>query len=171
VSDDESFTPHHDDEPAGARTPPTPLVEDSPPPSPRPQRQRLMARLRPISIPDMVSDFAGKDAIRAMRGFESRYMPDGMPSVDASARGNTDSHRADLKRKSDGISRSLSEVFAYLTYGTASLEEAKKLLTIITNVCTINILYFKYYIIQLMHIVCNYLYYTTYAFAAGLQAS
>ncbi len=41
---------------------------------------------------------------------------------------------SELKRKADGISRSLSEVFAYLTHGTASLEEAKKLLTIITNV-------------------------------------
>jgi hypothetical protein len=80
VSDDESLIPHHDDEPAGARTPPTPAVEDSPPPSPRPQRQRLMARLRPISIPDMVSDFAGRGAMRAMSGFESRYMPDGIPS-------------------------------------------------------------------------------------------
>ena len=97
-----------------------------------------MARLRPILIPDMVSDFAGKDAIRAMSGFENRYMPDGMPAGDASARGNADLHRADLKRKSDGISRSLSELFAYLTHGTASLEEAKKLLTIITNVCNIN---------------------------------
>ena len=171
MSDDESFIPHHDDEPAGARTPPTPAVEDSPPPSPRPQRQRLMARLRPISIPDMVSDFAGRGAIRAMSGFESRYMPDGIPSGDASARGNADSHRADLKRKSDGISRSLSEVFAYLTYGTESLEEAKKLLTIITNVCKIYILYFKYNIFKLMHIVCNYGDYITYKFAAGLQAS
>ena len=43
MSDDESFIPHHDDEPAGARTPPTPAVEDSPPPSPRPQRQRLIS--------------------------------------------------------------------------------------------------------------------------------
>ena len=147
MPDDESFNPHHDDEPAGARTPPTPAVEDSPPPSPRPQRQRLMARLRPISIPEMVSDFAGKDAIRAMSGFDSRYMPDGMPSGDASARGNADSHRADLKRKSDGISRSLSDLFAYLTHGTASLEEAKTLLTRITNVCTINILYYIYNIL------------------------
>ena len=32
-----------------------------------------------------------------------------------------------MKRKADGISRSISEVFAYLTYRTASLEEAKKL--------------------------------------------
>jgi hypothetical protein len=75
----------------------------------------------------MVRDFAGKDANRAMGDFESRYMPDGMPAGDASARGNADSHRADLKRKSDGISRNLSEVFAYLTHGTASLEEAKEL--------------------------------------------
>jgi hypothetical protein len=75
VPDDESFTPHHDDEPAGARTPPTPAVEDSPPPSPRPLRQRSMARLRPVSIPDMVRDIAGKDAIRAMGDFFSHCMP------------------------------------------------------------------------------------------------
>ncbi len=110
MSDDESFNPHHDDEPAGARTPPTPAVEDSPPPSPRPQRQRLMARLRPISIPDMVSDLAGKDAIRVMSGFESRYMPDGMPSGDASARGNADSHKqggvsADVRRHAVPVGR------------------------------------------------------------------
>ena len=41
--------------------------------------------------------------------------------------------RKELKRKADGISRSLSEVFAYLTYRTALLEKVKKLLTIITN--------------------------------------
>jgi hypothetical protein len=122
VSDDESFIPHHDDEPASNGNPPTPAVEDSPPPSPRLQRQRSMARLRPVSIPDMVKDLARN----------------GMPAGDASARGNADSHRADRKRKSDGISRSLSEVFAYLTHGTASLKEAKKLLAIIYNVCNIN---------------------------------
>ncbi len=70
-----------------------------------------------------------------MGDFKSHYMPDGMPAGDGSARGNADSHRADLKRNSDGISRSPSEVFAYLTHGTASLAEAQKLLTIITKVC------------------------------------
>jgi hypothetical protein len=63
---DESFSPHHDDEPAGARTPPTSAVEDSPPPSPRPLRQRSFSRIRPVSMPDMVRDLAGKNAIRAM---------------------------------------------------------------------------------------------------------
>ncbi len=77
MPDDESFTPHHDDEPAGARTPPTPAVEDSPPPSPRPLRQRSMARRRPVSIPGMVRDLAGKDAIRAIGDFVSHCMPDG----------------------------------------------------------------------------------------------
>jgi hypothetical protein len=70
--------------------------------------------------------------------FDRHYtgMPGGLPSPDASARGNADDHHSELKRKadSDGISRSLSEVFADLTHGTAPLEEAKKLLTIITNV-------------------------------------
>ena len=39
-----------------------------------------------------------------------------------------------MKTNATGIARSLSEVFAYLTHGTASLEEARKLLSIITNV-------------------------------------
>ncbi len=77
MPDDGSFTAHHDGEPAGARTPPTPAVEDSLPPSPRPHHQRSMVRLRPVSIPDMVRDLAGKDAIRAMGDFVSHFMPDG----------------------------------------------------------------------------------------------
>ena len=39
-------------------------------------------------------------------------MPDGVPAPEASVQGNAEDHRADLKRKADGISRSLSEVFA-----------------------------------------------------------
>ena len=61
-------------------------------------------------------------------------MPDGQPAPDVSARGNADDHRSDLKRKADGISRSMSEVFAYLTHVTSTLEEAKKMLTIVMNV-------------------------------------
>ena len=70
-------------------------------------------------------------------------MPVGQPAPDASARVNADAHRSDLKRNENGIlvSRSLSEGFAYLTHGTASLEEAKKLLTIITNVNCIYLCY------------------------------
>ena len=93
-----------------------------------------MAQLRPVSIPDIVMYMAGKDIIREMADFDRLYMPGGQPDGDASARGNANSYRQDLKRKADCISRSLSEVFAYLTHGTASLEQAKKLLTIITNV-------------------------------------
>jgi hypothetical protein len=73
-------------------------------------------------------------------------MSDGhQPTWDASStRGSADSHRADLKQKSDGISRRLGEEFAYLTHGTASLEEANKLLTIITNI---------YYVVVLIIII------------------
>jgi hypothetical protein len=108
------------DEPAGACTPPTPPFEDSLPSFPRPHRKRSVARLRPVSIPHMVRDIAGKDVIRTMGDFDNHYMPDGMPPGDSSTRGNADSQRADLKRKSDGISISLNEVFAYLTHGTPS---------------------------------------------------
>ena len=136
VSDDELSDPIPVDEPAPP-SPPTPPVVPHHSPSPAPLRQRAMAHLRPVSIPDLVSDMAGKDPTRKIADFDRRYMPDGPPSTEASARGNADAHRKELKRKADGISRSLSEVFGYLTYGTASLEEAKKLLTIITNVCCI----------------------------------
>ncbi len=76
---------------------------------------------------------AGKNPVHEMADF---YMPgaSSLPSRDASASGNADDHRSELKRKADGISKSFCEFFACLTHGTASLEEAKKLLTIITNV-------------------------------------
>ena len=94
-----------------------------------------MAHLRPVSIPALVSDMAGKDPTGKIAGFDRHYMPDGQPSPDASAVGMLmiTAPNSELKRKADGISRSLSEdceVFAYLSHGTASLEEAKKLLTI-----------------------------------------
>ena len=124
----------------------TPPVETSPlqsPPASPPalMRQRAVAQLRPVSIPEIVADMAGKDPLQKMANFDRHYMPDGQPAPDASARGNAEAHRSDLKRKADGISRSLSEVFSYLTYGTASLAEAKKLLSIMTNV---NSYYFTY---------------------------
>ena len=140
VSDDELSDPLAVEDPAGAQappTPPTPPVVPHHSPSPAPLRQRAMAHLRPVSIPDLVSGMAGKNPTRKIADFDRHYVPDGPPSTDASVRENADEHRKELKRKADGISRSLSEVFAYLTHGTASLEEAKKLLTIITNVSCI----------------------------------
>ncbi len=99
-------------------------------------QQHAMAHLRPAPIPDIVRSMAGENPVHEMADFDRHYMPGGLLSLDASARGNADDHRSELKPKADGISslRSLSEVFAYLTHGTAALEEAKKLLTIITNV-------------------------------------
>jgi hypothetical protein len=94
-----------------------------------------MAQLRPVSIPDIFCNMAGKDPLRKIAEFDSHYMPGGQPAQEASSHLNSDAHRSDLKRNAEGISRSLSKVFAYLTHGTASLEEeAKKLLAIITNV-------------------------------------
>ena len=125
-------------EPHRAQTPPTPPVQHgpsgSPLPSPRPMRQRAMAQLRPVSIPNIVCDTAGPDPLRKIADFDRHYMPDGQPADESSSRGNSDAHRSELKKNADGLSRSLSEVFAYLTHGTASLEEARKLLSIITNV-------------------------------------
>ena len=134
LSDEDTGPPNHDDEqdpPAGMRTPPTP----PPPSSPIPGRVRAIAQLRPVSIPDIVRDIAGSNPQQRIAAFDRHYMPDGVPAPEASVQGNAEDHRADLKRKADGISRSLSDVFAYLTYNTTSQNEVKKLLTIIHNVC------------------------------------
>ena len=128
VPDDDFCDPLALEDPAGARTPPTPPVVPSPSASPAPMRHRAMAHLRPVSIPALVSDMAGKDPTRKIADFDRHYMPDGQPSPDASARGNADDHRSELKRKADGISRSLSEVFAYLVV-----------------ICIICIMYYTYY--------------------------
>ena len=145
-SDVEERAPHR------AQTPPTPPVQHepsgSPLPSPRPMRQRAMAQLRPVSIPNIVCDTAGPDPLRKIADFDRHYMPDGQPADESSSRGNSDAHRSELKKNADGLSRSLSEVFAYLTHGTASLEEARKLLSIITNVY------------QIMTLKCLYSLYT-----------
>ena len=124
--------------PPHSPTPPASPVHAPPsqslPSSPRPLRQRAMAQLRPVSIPNIVSDLAGPQPLRIIAEFDRHYMPDGQPAAETSSRGKSDAHRTELKQNAEGLSRSLSEVFAYLTHGTASLEEAKKLLSIITNV-------------------------------------
>ena len=102
---------------------------------------------------------AGENRAHTLREFDRHYMPNGHPDPEVSATGYDAAHRSDLKRKAHGISRSLSEVFAFLTHGTTSLEEAKKLLTIITNVCRHDCFYFFIVIIDIINNYCNYCYY------------
>lgn len=154
VPDDDGIRGHVNEEgPSRSQTPPTPPVHagssQSPPPSARPMRQRAMAQLRPVSIPEIVRDMAGSDPVRKIEDFDRHYMPDGQPAPEASSRGTCDAHRAELKTNATGFRRSLSEVFAYLTHGTASLEEARKILSIITNVhdkCNIKIMKILFFI-------------------------
>ena len=142
-------------QPLCSNTPPTPPVHHQPSPSPpRPIRQRSMAQLRPVSIPNIVSDIAGPDPLRRIADFDRHYMPAGQPAADASVCGNTDEHRSQLKENAEGLSRSLSEVFAYLTHGTSSLEEAGKLLSIITNVFRIMFVICFISIIYIMTLMC-----------------
>jgi hypothetical protein len=103
---------------------------------------------------------AGKDPKRKLADFDRHYMPDGVPMLEASVTGKTGEHRSNLKRKAKGITRSLAEVFAYLTFNTSSLNESKKLLSIITNVsfrikCIISIMCIKSIILikLILHIV------------------
>ena len=115
-----------------SHTPPTPPVEPS-----RPSRIPANVSLRPVSISDVVRDMSGPNPIRAVADFDRLYMPNDAPDPDTFVRGIADEHRSELKRNAKDISRSYSEVFSYLTHGTKSQSEAKVLLEMITNVCTI----------------------------------
>jgi hypothetical protein len=71
-----------DPQPPSSLTPPSPPVHAQPSPSlPRPIRQRAMAQLRPVSIPNIVSDIAGPDPSRRISDFDRHYMPDGRPAA------------------------------------------------------------------------------------------
>jgi hypothetical protein len=146
-----SLTNGSDPDAWSTELPPT----DEPSPSPpHPIRQRAMAQLRPVSIPNIVSDIAGPDPLRGIADFKRHYMPDGQPAAETSPHGHSDEHRSQLKENAEGLSRSLSEVFAYLTYGTSSLEEARKLFSIITNVSQIMFLICFISIIYIITLVC-----------------
>jgi hypothetical protein len=117
-----------DQQSSRSQTSPTPPVQaepfQSPPPSPHLMRQRAMAQaqLHPVSIPEIVHDMAGSDPHRKISDFDRHNMPEGRPAAEVSSRGSSNAHCAELKSNAEGISRSLSEVFAYLTHGTESLE-------------------------------------------------
>ena len=62
VPDDDlgRISEEEEQQPPRSQTPPTPPVHHQPSPSqPRPIRQRAMAQLLPVSIPNIVSDTAG----------------------------------------------------------------------------------------------------------------
>ncbi len=71
-------------------------------------RQRAMAQLRPVSIPEIVRDMAGSDPLLKISDFDRHYMPEGRPAAEASSRGSSNAHRAKLKSNAEGISRSIS---------------------------------------------------------------
>ncbi len=81
--------------PPRSQTPPTPPDNHQPSPSPPvPIRQRAMAQLRPVSIPNIVSDMAGTDSLQRIADFDRHYMPDGQPAAETSLCGNSDEHRS-----------------------------------------------------------------------------
>ena len=97
-------------------------------------RQRAVAHVLPMSMPNVFRDIAGRDPFKAVRDIDSRYIPDGFVANDTRLWPGYDMDRDNLKRKAQDISRSESEVYAFLTHNTTSLEEARRLLRIITNV-------------------------------------
>ena len=110
-------------------SPPSPQVASAPV-----MRQRAVAHVVPISMPNVFRDIAGRDPFKAVRDIDSRYIPDGFVANDTRLWPGFDMDRDNLKRKAQDISRSESEVYAFLTHNTTSLEEARRLLQIMTNV-------------------------------------
>lgn len=113
------------------------LPELSPSPdraSEQPGRQRAMAAIRPVNIPDVLRQVAQGDAARIIRNFERSYMPEGGFPDSKVQNTNEDDYRSGLKRKAADISRSYCEVFSYLTFDTSSHAQASRLLQMITNV-------------------------------------
>ena len=116
-----------------------PEIPEPSPPSPQPasapvMRQRAVAHVLPISMPNVFREIAGRDPFKAVRDIDSRYIPDGFVTNDTRLWPGYDMDRDNLKRKAQDISRSESEVYAFLTHNTTSLEEARRLLRIISNV-------------------------------------
>ena len=119
--------------------PNAPELPEPCPPSPQPasapvMRQCAVAHVLPICMPNVFRDIAGRDPFKAVLDFDSRYIPDGFVANDTRLWPGFDMDRDNLKRKAQDISRSESEVYAFLTHNTTSLEEARRLLRIISNV-------------------------------------
>ena len=78
VGDDDELYDHPDlrDDPPSRSSP----VQQLPSPSPPPMRERAMAQRRPVSIPDIVGNMAGKHPVKKIAEFDQHYMPDGQPN-------------------------------------------------------------------------------------------
>ena len=112
----------------------------SPGPDPSAQqrgRQRAVAHIRPISIPDIVRDVSGTDPMRTVRDLDRAYMPEGQLCVNSAVSTTVEARRSKLKRRAEKISRSYSEIYAMLTSGNSSHAEAARLLKTITNVAVV----------------------------------
>jgi hypothetical protein len=49
--------------------------DDAPPPAASPLRQRAMTQLRPVSVPAVIKDMAGKNLAQTLQDFDRHYMP------------------------------------------------------------------------------------------------
>ena len=137
LSDDECFN-EDDQQNSWHNAAEIPQPSESPP-SPQPasapsMRQRAVAHVLPISMPNVFREIAGRDPFKAVRDIDSRYIPDGFVANDSTLWPGHDMDRVNLKRNAEDISRSESVDYAFLTHNTTSLEEARRLLCIITNV-------------------------------------
>lgn len=68
----------------------------------------------------IVRDMAGKNPQQTIADFDLHYIPDGAQEPEASVGGNADENRSSVKLEAEGICRSLSKSFVFLTYNTSS---------------------------------------------------
>jgi hypothetical protein len=166
VPDDDQLPQHEQDNiPPRSCTPPTPPVEadqPSPPPLPPPVRARAMGQLRPVSIPDMVSNMAGRNPIQVLADFDRHYMPHDDQPMHASARGNADEHRTALKRKAEGISfefhgfrfESLDFYLSFTVFVSRALIFLSCLQTEATLMCMERLKMTRYHTLHDMYYLC-----------------
>ena len=87
-----------------------PEIPEPSPPSPQPasasvMRQRAVAHVVPLSMPNVFREIAGRDPFKAVRDIDSRYIPDGFVANDTRLWPGYDMDRENLKRKAEDISR------------------------------------------------------------------
>ena len=122
LSDDDCF--NEDDQLYSLHN--APEIPEPSPPSSQPasapvMRQRAVAHVVPISMPSVFREIAlkGRDPFKAVRDIDSRYIPDGFVANNTTLWPGYDMDRENLKRKAEDISRSESEIYAFLTHNTA----------------------------------------------------
>ena len=105
LSDEESL--NDDDQAYSVHN--APEIQEPSPPSPQPasapvMRQRAVAHVVPINMPNVLREIAGRDPFKVVRDIDSSYIPDGFVANDTRLWPGYDMDKENLKRKAEDIS-------------------------------------------------------------------